>query len=70
LKHSIPLWLDEKIGTCGRMLGHKVIRVMKVYPIPSGIANPQWGSYPKGGGKLFLGKGGAIWVRLPGAGPL
>jgi hypothetical protein len=39
---------------------------MKVYPIPSGIANPQRGSNPKGGGKLFWGKGGAIWVRFSG----
>jgi len=42
------------------MLSEKVISLIRIYPIPDGIANSMWHSSPRNDGRLCLCKPSAI----------
>jgi len=70
LRHNILLWLDEKGETHRRMLWQRFVKIIRVYPIPNGIANTMLCLSLRSDGRRYLGKPGDTWGRssMPGLG--
>jgi len=64
LRHNILLWLDEKGEKHRRMLWQRLIKAIRVYPIPNGIANTMLCLSSKSGEEFCFSKLDGSWGRF------